>query len=49
MHLVEMRLPLNENSGRRFGVEKYAAVRDHLTERVGGLTAFTRSTTQGTR
>ena len=27
------RLPLNDNNGRRFGVEKYAAIREHLTER----------------
>src|ERR1700738_1304677 len=43
MHLVEILLPLNDNSGRPFGAEKYAAIRQHLTERVGGLTAFTRS------
>jgi hypothetical protein len=48
MQLVEIFLPLNDNSGRPFGTEKYAAVREHLTERFGGLTAFSRSPTQGT-
>jgi hypothetical protein len=48
MHVVEIFLPLNDNSGRPFGTEKYAAVREHLTERFGGLTAFSRSPAQGT-
>jgi hypothetical protein len=48
MHLVEILLPLNDNSGRPFAPGKYAAVRQHLTERFGGLTAFTRSPAQGT-
>jgi hypothetical protein len=48
MHLVELLLPLHDNSGRPFGDERYAEVRQHLTERFGGLTAFTRSPAQGT-
>ena len=48
MHLVELLLPLNDNAGRPFGPEKYAAVREHLIERFGGVTAFTRSPAQGT-
>ena len=48
MHLVEILLPLNDNNGRPFRTEKYAAVREHLTERFGGLTAFSRSPAQGT-
>jgi hypothetical protein len=48
MHLVELLLPLHDNSGRPFGAGKYAEVRQHLTERFGGLTAFTRSPAQGT-
>jgi hypothetical protein len=47
MHLVEIFLPLNDNNGRPFGTERYAAVREHLTERFGGLTAFSRSPAQG--
>lgn len=48
MHLIEILLPLNDNNGRPFAVAKYAAIRQHLTERFGGLTAFTRSPAQGT-
>jgi hypothetical protein len=47
MHLIEILLPLNDNSGRPFGREQYAAIRQQLTERFGGLTAFTRSPAQG--
>jgi hypothetical protein len=47
VHLVEILLPMSDNSGRPFGAEKYAAVREHLTDRFGGLTAFTRSPAQG--
>jgi len=36
MHLVEILLPLSDNTGRPFGAEKYAAIRQHLTERFGG-------------
>jgi hypothetical protein len=45
MHLV---VPLRDNSGRPFAAEKYAEVRQILTERFGGLTAFPRSPAQGT-
>jgi hypothetical protein len=48
MHLIEILLPLKDNSGRPFDPEKYAAIRRHLTERFGGMTAFTRSPAQGT-
>ena len=48
MHLVEILLPLNDNSGRPFRAEEYTGVREHLTERFGGLTAFSRSPAQGT-
>lgn len=47
MHLVEIFLPLNDNEGRPFGPEKFSALRDRLSERFGGLTAFTRSSAQG--
>jgi hypothetical protein len=48
MHLIEIFLPLHDNSGQSFESEKYAEVRQNLTERFGGLTAFTRSPAQGT-
>ena len=47
MHLIELLLPLNDNGGRPFGAEKYAAVREYLIERFGRVTTFTRSPTQG--
>ena len=48
MHLVEILLPLHDNRGQPFEPQKYAEVRQHLTEHFGGLTAFTRSPAQGT-
>jgi hypothetical protein len=48
MHLIEILLPLNDNNGDPFEPGKYAAIRKELTERFGGLTAFTRSPAQGT-
>jgi hypothetical protein len=48
MHVVEILLPLHDNNGQPFEPEKYAEVRERLTERFGGLTAFTRSPAQGT-
>jgi hypothetical protein len=48
MHLVKIFLPINDNNGRPFDAEKYAEVREHLTARFGGLTAFSRSPAQGT-
>lgn len=47
MHLVEIFLPVRDNVGKAFGAEKYAAVRQHLTDRFGGMTAFTRAPAQG--
>jgi hypothetical protein len=48
VHLVQLLLPLYDNSGRRVGRERFARVRDELTERFGGVTAFMRSPAQGT-
>jgi hypothetical protein len=48
MHLIEILLPLSDNQGRPFEPAKYAAIRKELTERFGGMTAFTRSPAQGT-
>jgi hypothetical protein len=47
MHLVEIFLPLSDKVGKRFDAEKYAAVRQLLTDRFGGMTAFTRAPAQG--
>ena len=43
-----MLLPLYDNSGRRVPHERFAQLRDELTERFGGVTAFMRSPAQGT-
>jgi hypothetical protein len=47
MHVVEILLPLSDNEGKRFDRAFYAAVREELVERFGGLTAFTRSPAEG--
>jgi hypothetical protein len=47
MHLIQILLPLYDNDGQHFGEELYTAVRDELSERFGGLTAFTRAPAQG--
>ena len=47
MFLVQLLLPLYDNHGRGFPAERYAAVRRTLTERFGGLTAYSRAPAQG--
>jgi hypothetical protein len=47
MQLVQILLPLYDNSGQAFGDELYVTVRGELTERFGGLTAHTRAPAQG--
>jgi hypothetical protein len=47
MHLVEVFLPLSDNEGREFGPELFAEIRRELTERFGGLTAFSRAPALG--
>lgn len=46
--LVQLLLPLYDNAGHRVPHECFARVRDELTERYGGVTAFLRSPAQGT-
>ena len=47
VHLIEILLPLTDNSGEPFPAELQAAVRDELAEHFGGVTAFTRSPAEG--
>jgi len=47
MQLIEIFLPLADNEGKRFAAETWAAVRKELTEKFGGLTAFSRSPAEG--
>ena len=46
-HLVQILLPLADNDGRPFGPDLHAKVRAELTDRFGGLTAYTRAPAQG--
>jgi hypothetical protein len=46
-HLVTLLLPLYDNEGRPFPPELSAGVRAELTERFGGLTAFSRAPAEG--
>lgn len=47
MHLVQILLPLFDNSGRSLPREEYERVRTELTERFGGLTVYTRAPAEG--
>jgi hypothetical protein len=47
MRLIQILLPLYDNAGKAFGEELYSNVRRELTQRFGGLTAFTRAPAQG--
>ena len=47
MHLVQLLLPLYDNEGRPFPASRYAGVRAGLTDRFGGLTAYTRAPAEG--
>jgi hypothetical protein len=48
MFLVQLLLPLYENTGQRIPPARFAQVRDELTEKFGGVTAFLRSPAHGT-
>jgi hypothetical protein len=47
MHLIEILLPLADNSGRPFPDDMFGQVRDVLTAKFGGLTAFSRAPARG--
>lgn len=47
MHLVQILLPLYDNDGAALPREAFHAVRDELTRRFGGLTAYTRAPAEG--
>jgi hypothetical protein len=48
MFLVQLLLPLYDNAGTPLPHELFAHLRNELTERYGGVTAFFRSPAQGT-
>jgi hypothetical protein len=47
MHLVQLLLPVADNAGQRFPAPLYEEVANELTERFGGVTAYTRSPAEG--
>ena len=47
MHLVQILLPVADNDGARFSASQFAALRQELTDRFGGVTVFARSPAQG--
>ena len=47
MHLIQILLPLHDNNGAAFGPDLYRDVREELSSRYGGLTAFTRAPAEG--
>lgn len=47
MHLLQILLPIHDNSGQAFPHSDYSEVRKELTERFGGLTVYTRAPAEG--
>ena len=47
MYLVQLLLPLYDNEGKLFGKSMLDGVRNELTERFGGVTAYRRSPAEG--
>jgi len=47
MHLIQFLLPLHDNSNQKFPETHFSRVREDLTERFGGVTAFVRSPAVG--
>jgi hypothetical protein len=46
-HLVQILLPIYDNQGSKLAPDVYGQVRSELTERFGGLTAYTRAPAEG--
>lgn len=47
MHLVQLLLPLKDPDGKPFPRSFYRSVRETLTDRFGGLTAYSRAPAEG--
>jgi hypothetical protein len=47
MHLVQLLLPVRDQDGKPFPRSQYRKIRQELTERFGGLTAYTRAPAEG--
>jgi hypothetical protein len=48
MYLIQILLPLYDNEGEAFAREVHDRVRDELTKKFGGVTAFRSSPAEGT-
>lgn len=48
MHLIQLLLPLYDNDGVQQSDDLFRRVRTELTDRFGGLTAYTRAPARGT-
>lgn len=47
MYVIQLLLPLHDNERNAFPPDQYTAVRSELTERFGGITAYTRAPAVG--
>jgi hypothetical protein len=47
VHLIQILLPLHDNQGKPFDRDVFGTIRDELTKRFGGLTAYTRAPAEG--
>ena len=47
MHVVQILLPLSDNAGNTFADATLEAIHKELTDKFGGLTAFTRAPAEG--
>jgi hypothetical protein len=47
-HLVQLLLPLRDNTGIFFPAALYEQIRHELTDRFGGMTAYVRAPAEGT-
>ena len=47
MYLIQILLPLHDNERKPFAQEQYTAVRSELTNKFGGITAYTRAPALG--
>ena len=47
MKLVQLLLPLNDNLGKKFPKEFFTDIKEELTEKFSGVTAFSQSPAEG--
>jgi hypothetical protein len=47
VHLVQVLVPVYDNSGQPFAPSEFRRIRQELTDRFGGVTAYTRAPAEG--